>query len=52
MNREERTYPQKSEVSSVTGSAILGRLASSVRSKIIRTLEVIRVKKLIPNVVL
>ena len=52
MNRAEWTYPQKSEVSTMTGSAILGKQADSVGTKIIRTLDIIRAKNLIPNAVL
>ena len=44
MNREEWTYPQKSEVSTVTGSVTLGWWAGTVDSKVIRALEIIRAK--------
>ena len=43
---------KKNEFSTVTGSSVLDRQVNTVGSKIIRTLEIIRVKNFIPNVVL
>ena len=49
MYRKGWTYQQKSEVSTVTGSATLSWWVSTMSSKIIRALVIIRVKNLIPN---